>query len=221
MADQYGVPPWIPLDIAEEESGLNPSAVGDNGTSFGLFQLHKGGGQGDGYPVSALLDPLTNTTIAMRSIASAYQEARAQGLTGWDLLSYVASHSGHPTETGYMPSSYAQRLYQIYEQSGGADMSGLGGGGGTTPSIMPLTDQTPSAPDVFDAIDSAMRFEGLDLQTVLSPGQWIIHNFTALMLRVACILLGLILIVFGLVRALGTDTMLRMLPAAATASEEL
>lgn len=42
-AEHYGVPPAVMFADAQQESGLNPKAVGDQGTSFGLFQEHEGG----------------------------------------------------------------------------------------------------------------------------------------------------------------------------------
>ena len=42
-AKKYGVDPILALATAMHESRLNPRAVGDKGTSFGLFQLHRGG----------------------------------------------------------------------------------------------------------------------------------------------------------------------------------
>ncbi|MGE5619049.1 MAG: transglycosylase SLT domain-containing protein [Sphingomonadaceae bacterium] len=65
----------LALAIAGPESGYNPSAVGDNGSSFGLTQLHNnnlgdGGGLGNGYPESVLLHPAQNLAIAMRYIQS-------------------------------------------------------------------------------------------------------------------------------------------------------
>lgn len=43
VARNYGVDPDLAVAIARQESGLNPWAVGDKGSSFGLFQLHIGG----------------------------------------------------------------------------------------------------------------------------------------------------------------------------------
>lgn len=45
-AKQTGADPLTMLATSIVESGLNPSAVGDNGTSFGLFQHHIGGAGG-------------------------------------------------------------------------------------------------------------------------------------------------------------------------------
>lgn len=41
IAKEEGVDPALALSIAQIESGFNPNAVGDNGNSFGLFQIHK------------------------------------------------------------------------------------------------------------------------------------------------------------------------------------
>ena len=63
----------LALAVAGPESGYNPNAVGDSGSSFGLTQLHTnangdGGGLGNGYSVSQLLDPVKNLAIAMGHI---------------------------------------------------------------------------------------------------------------------------------------------------------
>lgn len=41
IAKEEGVDPALALSIAQIESGFNPNAVGDNGNSFGLFQIHR------------------------------------------------------------------------------------------------------------------------------------------------------------------------------------
>jgi len=131
----YGVPPWIPLCIAYVESGFNPDAQGDmcqsNGTysfggscsspgeytSFGLFQLHIDGGQGDGYPISVLLNPQENARIGIAPIAAAYREGVSAGLQGFALLEFTADHSGHPDDTGYMDPSYLSDLESAWRQA--------------------------------------------------------------------------------------------------------
>ena len=47
QAAQRGIDPNIAVQVFRAESGLNPNAVGDQGTSFGVAQLHYGGGLGD------------------------------------------------------------------------------------------------------------------------------------------------------------------------------
>lgn len=70
------------LAVAVPESGGNPAAIGDNGTSYGLTQLHQGGGLGDGYAVADLLDPVKNLSIAMANI----QTSLNAGQTLYDAL---------------------------------------------------------------------------------------------------------------------------------------
>ncbi len=68
-ADQFGVDPLTALATALAESGLNPTAVGDQGTSFGLFQLHQGGELGSLTPAQAF-DPYINAGVALSNFAS-------------------------------------------------------------------------------------------------------------------------------------------------------
>lgn len=122
-SQEWGVPTWIGVDIADEESGLNPSAnvMDTNGAySTGLFQLNQKG-QGKGYSVNQLKNPMLNANIGVRALVGPYKQSVKLGLTGFDQLAYVASHGGHPGNTGVMPDSYKQRLHQVYLQNGGAD----------------------------------------------------------------------------------------------------
>ncbi len=47
ISKENGADPKAMLATAIQESGLNPKAVGDGGTSFGLFQYHEGGALGN------------------------------------------------------------------------------------------------------------------------------------------------------------------------------
>lgn len=67
--------------IVQYESGFNPMAVGDNGTSYGLFQLHVGG-QADA------------------ALAFIQQQ---NGLTGWPAVTYLQQHIDIQAKFG-MPS---------------------------------------------------------------------------------------------------------------------
>ena len=111
----YNVPTWVTKSLVQTESGGNPASIGDHGTSVGLLQLHQGNGQGAGYTTSELQNPATNLSIGMPPISIAYQAGVQKGLKGYQLLQYTASHSGHPTETGVLPSSYNSRLATAYQ----------------------------------------------------------------------------------------------------------
>lgn len=101
-AGVVGIPDWIPATIAYHESSLNPNVdiVDTNGLhSTGLFQLNQGG-LGSGHSPQSLKNPFTNAKIAIPAMLPAYKAARAQGLTGVDLLNYVANNSGWPGSMG-------------------------------------------------------------------------------------------------------------------------
>lgn len=146
-ANFYGIPDWIALAIAQAESALDPNAKGDYNaqgqpTSFGLFQLHIGGGQGDGFTPQQLLNPDLNSQIAIAHMVGPYQQGVAQGLSGYDLLQYVAAHSGHPDETGQMPADYAKKLAAAYQAVTGKPPSSSSGSGGSTSGQVQI--ETPS-----------------------------------------------------------------------------
>jgi hypothetical protein len=63
-------PEWLWRNIIQVESGGNPFSIGDNGSSFGLFQLHIGG------QANAAFDEIRRTT----------------GLTGISAQHYLMSH---------------------------------------------------------------------------------------------------------------------------------
>lgn len=100
--NNWGIPAGVWRPIMQVESGGDPSAhtVTDKEDSVGLFQLNRNGGLGKGYTVAELQDPETNANIAAGAMAPAYQEAKAQGLTGLDMVRYVAYNSGFPTTQG-------------------------------------------------------------------------------------------------------------------------
>lgn len=124
QAVQYGVPDSIWEDIAYTESGYNPNAIGDNGTSFGLFQLHIGGqlpSQYNNNP-SAVFDPGLNAQIAMPDIAGAWNSLKSSfnpsSQSWWQSF---AAQSGHP---GGSPgeaatNNEASKLQSYYTASNG------------------------------------------------------------------------------------------------------
>ena len=69
VANSKGVDPNLAIADAEVESNLNPYAVGDYGTSFGLYQLHEGGELGNLTPQQAF-NPTTNASVALSNFAN-------------------------------------------------------------------------------------------------------------------------------------------------------
>ncbi|PFT69341.1 invasion protein [Bacillus cereus] len=97
---EHGIPPWIPLSIAFHESKFDPNTVGDQGTSFGLFQLHRGGLAPQDLTNKELKDIETNTRIAISNMKNAYNRGLQQKLKGIELLKEVANTSGWPGNRG-------------------------------------------------------------------------------------------------------------------------
>ena len=125
-----GIPAQIWGAILGAESGGNPSAAGDcilsydakgqpvygpcggatlsGPTSLGLFQLHQQGGQGTGYTVAQLTNPVTNAQIAAQAIIPAYNRAKGQGYTGAELAYQTAVMSGHTVSKQAIVQNYPQ-----------------------------------------------------------------------------------------------------------------
>ena len=82
------------------ESKFNPNAVGDQGTSLGLFQLHRGGLAPRDLTNEDLKNAETNTRIAISNMTSAYNRGLQKSLKGPDLLKHVANTSGWPGNKG-------------------------------------------------------------------------------------------------------------------------
>jgi hypothetical protein len=107
--DAYNVPAWVWYPLAWAESRGNPNAIGDNGCSVGLFQLNRCVGQGTGYTVEQLKDPLFNAQIAAQRIGAAWQQLQSSALPPPELALQVARQSGHPL-TGDFASMVTQFL---------------------------------------------------------------------------------------------------------------
>ena len=78
QAAQRGIDPNIAVQVFRAESGLNPNAVGDQGTSFGVAQLHYGGGLGD------IFGPRGRDPTAWRDqVAFSLDRAKSHGWGDW------------------------------------------------------------------------------------------------------------------------------------------
>lgn len=95
LGARYNVPPLLLKSVMLIESGGDPSAVGDNGHSVGLFQLHD---QGYGYGMGdARFDPEANADRAARGLAESWHDVTVrQGLIGEYAIRAVYDHSFNP-----------------------------------------------------------------------------------------------------------------------------
>lgn len=97
----HGVDPTLAVAMMLVESGGNNRAVGDGGTSFGLFQLHEGGMlTSAGLRPEQAFDPRTNADVALASLA------RTAGQMRGALPGEVAAASQRPAD----PAGYARKV---------------------------------------------------------------------------------------------------------------
>ncbi len=107
-AIEYGVPVSLAFADAEVESGGNPSAVGDNGTSFGLYQLHQGGELGSLTPAQAQ-DPLTNARVALKQFGNVMRSYPTITDPG-----QIAAKAQRPAN----PNAYAEKVDSVLNNYG-------------------------------------------------------------------------------------------------------
>lgn len=188
-AQRLGVDPILALASAKVESGFNPKAVGDYGTSFGLYQLHEGGELGNLTPQQAF-DPSTNAAVALqqfKNVQRSYPNVTDPG--------QIAALAQRPED----PQGYAVKVDQAYaslqqKKSNGGLLGAVGDAlqieGGPAAGIGEGIKAGQSAAGAIDsaagAIDSAAGFF-----------RWITdsHNW----LRLGEILAGATLMVIGVV----------------------
>ncbi len=102
VAKQQGVDPVAAVATMLVESGGRNTAVGDGGTSFGLFQLHEGGMlTAAGLTAEQAFDARTNATVALRSLAHEFAKGHATRTPG-----EIAAASQRPAD----PIGYARKV---------------------------------------------------------------------------------------------------------------
>ena len=134
MARARGLDPYAVLGIGSNESGNRRNAVGDNGTSFGPFQLHVGGALPSGRGAN-WADSRAGIAYALNQMAQV-----ARGLHGNAAISAISQRFERPANPA-AEIAVAERWYhqnagaplgapgQI-RPSGGALPARAGGGGG-------------------------------------------------------------------------------------------
>ncbi len=113
-ARRYGVDPRAALAVARTEGGLRTGAVGDQGTSYGPFQLHRGGALPRGKGAAWANSP-AGIEYAIRSMS----QSGARGLTGRSAIEAIVRNFERPAD----PGSEIARALGFYGSAG------AGGGG--------------------------------------------------------------------------------------------
>ncbi len=103
-ASQHGVDPALLLAVASVESSFNPGAVGDQGTSFGLFQNHVGGAGG---PTVQSARRFLNPVASARNAAERFSQHQG-GATPGD-IAYSIQRPANREE-------YVRRVNEAYSK---------------------------------------------------------------------------------------------------------
>lgn len=100
------------------ESKGNPHAIGDGNTSFGLFQLHKGGELTEAHlsPQQAF-DPLTNARVALKY----FKQQQEHGMSNPGDLAAAAQRPKYRREYAAEVNSYLPTAAALIRKYGGSD----------------------------------------------------------------------------------------------------
>ena len=113
LGESFQVPAAFLGAVMMAESGGNPNAVGDNGASVGLFQLHERGlGKGLG---DLRLDPELNASIGARGLAEGWHAGVERGLSGEELVRAAYDHSFNPGGGFGWQGDAVYSYYRFYE----------------------------------------------------------------------------------------------------------
>lgn len=188
---RYNIPPELLLAAIQAESGGSQTAVGDRGQSIGLFQLHSRGA-GAGYTVAQRYNPQLQFEIMAPRFANAYQQARARGLTGTELITEAIAYAERPAGYNVPGSASRQRYASSYQQI----VAGLGSG--ALGAIIPPTTARAipfAAPIIAGGIASSAG-------AVTAPAISLASGDTAAasqgFTEIAFIIIGIILVIVGL-----------------------
>lgn len=135
---------WGPIMDIESKGDPNAALQNSNEDSIGLFALNRSGGLGSGYTVAQLKDPETNATIAAGVMGPNYKKGVARGLSGLELLRYVAYNSGFPTMQG-VGALGTDQVVRNYDVKLVAEFNSGEGGGGSAP----ISSSLPSSVGTF------------------------------------------------------------------------
>ena len=122
IGQKYNVPPLFLKAVMLSESGGRPDAVGDQGHSVGLFQLHDhgyGSGMGD-----SRFDPETNADRGAKGLAEAWHAGEKAGFSGENAVRAAYNYSFNPGGGwAYQGDSVVQHYNQLLAEQGQPPLS--------------------------------------------------------------------------------------------------
>lgn len=131
-APQYGVNPVTAIRVSHGELPVPSNWVGDLGTSFGPFQLHKNGGLGDDFIRQtglSLTDPSTWKQQVDFSLQAAskggwgpFHAAQKLGISTWEGIAGAASNVATTLKYYFPVVGYSGNPKTTYHTPGGTDL---------------------------------------------------------------------------------------------------
>ena len=174
-ARQYRLDPHAVAAVSLMEGGGRFGAIGDSGTSYGPFQLHRGGALPAGKGAAWANSP-AGVAYAMRSMA----RAGAAGLHGPAAISVIVRQFERPADPASEIAGAVSRYGSLRKQlrGGGAALGGVPGhgmpmrGGAPVTTAMPAPIQITPQPLNFVAptVAATSGLPGIPSQGVQAPG---------------------------------------------------
>lgn len=157
-ARRYGVDPQAALAVARTEGGLRWGAVGDQGTSFGPFQLHEGGALPRGKGAA-----WANSPEGIAYALSRMAESGARGLRGRAAIESIVRNFERPAD----PDTSISRALGFY---GGDVPEGTGTQGAAIYSeeTAPMDSQADPRRQVLSALIDAAGDRSPDYEKVIA-----------------------------------------------------
>lgn len=174
-AREQALPPDLLLAMGFVESGLNPDAVGDNGRSFGIFQIFVDAHGGDRTTWSGV----DGARRAITEMSGRWQQAfvRCGGLGAWQADPVAFLNEFHPLAQGSVPLpagqaqqcvADAQRVFAAWQAAiGAADggpLSGVTRLQGTVVASIAARLRASPDPNADNVLDTIPRGAAVDLR---------------------------------------------------------
>lgn len=117
-AKKYNIPMWVVYPIVMTESRGDPLAIGDNGKSYGLFQIYTIAHH-DYNIEKGKSDIKYQIDYWMPVLAKHYNDGKSQGYTGLDLVLYTERYGEQPQKGNgkfELTSNVIKNLTDYYDQ---------------------------------------------------------------------------------------------------------
>ena len=161
-AQRQGVDPKLALAVATQESSLNPTKVGDNGNSLGLFQLQRAAAIDAGIDPARRGEPEENIRGGVTYLKQKLQQSG--GNVDQALSRY---NRGSPTYQGIGDPNYERNVKQYYDID--VRLGGQTGGAARPSPTAPLPPAEPVPPSFLERVGGWFSPAAAEADDLSSP----------------------------------------------------